>query len=129
MSMDPKVQRCTFQFRWYRTFGHEVTSSGFIRSQFDNCLYSFRDSKNQLTGVLGAHVDDTVIKGGEGEEHNQAIESLRRRFPYRKWRVGAGEFCGVQYTECSEAEEITYFPKNYAEHLRPISLSQEPQRN
>ena len=115
-------------FNWYHTFNQEALTNGFFRSQFDNCLYFFRDSSNRLTGVLGAHVDDTIT-GGEGEEYQQAIETLKRRFPYRKWRVGSGEFCGVQYRQDPESLEISYNQKEYAEHLRPISMSKERQRN
>ena len=111
---------------WYNTFDEAVRSIGFERSQFDNCLYFLRDPKNQneLCAVLGAHVDDTII-GGSGKAYEDAVKALRARFPYRKWRVGHGEFCGVQYSQNPQTYEITYHQSEYAKHLRPICISKE----
>ena len=73
-------------------------------------------------GVLGAHVDDSIT-GGEGKAYETAISLLKQRFPYRKWRVGAGEFCGVQYTQDPTTHEIVYQQREYAQYLKPISMS------
>ena len=53
----------------------------------------------------------------------KAIARLKARFPSRKWRVGAGEFCGVYYSQDPRTYEITYSQKEYSQHLRPINLS------
>ena len=82
---------------WYKVFNDEVVAAGFERSKYDSCLYWMREG-GRLTGVLGAHVDDTVT-GGEGSRYNDAIKRLRARFPYRKWRVREGEFCGTHYCQ------------------------------
>ena len=111
-------------FNWYRTFDEAAQQVGFQKSQFDNCLYFFRDSTSTLSGVLGAHVDDTIT-GGEGAEFEAAIASLKQRFPYRKWRIGNGEFCGTMYTQDPLSKEITYQQADYAKHLRPISMSRD----
>ena len=113
---------------WYRTFDAEARAVGFLRSSFDNCLYFLRSSDNTLSGVLGAHVDDTMT-GGSGDEYQAAIARLRERFPYRKWRVGQGEFCGVMYAQDQSSFEISYQQQEYAKHLRPILLSKERRKN
>ena len=82
-------------FNWWSTFDRTAQEVGWERSQFDNCLYFLRDANNTLVGTLGAHVDDTII-GDQGEVYQQAMEKLKNRFPHRKWRVGSGEFCGIQ---------------------------------
>ena len=110
-------------FWWYEAFDAEARAVGFERSQFDGCVYFFRQpGTKELRGVLGAHVDDSIT-GGEGEAYEKAIARLKARFPYRKWRVGAGEFCGVYYSQDPRTYEITYNQKEYSQHLRPISLS------
>ena len=77
---------------WYRTFDEEACGFGWERSKLDPCLYFLRDDvSNKLVGVMGVHVDDTAI-GGQGTKFNKAVELLKQRFPYRKWRVGSGEF-------------------------------------
>ena len=115
-------------FNWWVTFDNAAQDIGWERSQFDNCLYFLRSSQGELIGVLGAHVDDTIT-GGEGPVYEEAIAQLKRRFLYRKWRIGSGEFCGIQYQQNPETWEITYHQKEYAENLKPISLSRARMQN
>eukprot|EP00435_Cladocopium_sp_Y103_P058196 s1061_g20.t1 len=106
---------------WYSTFDSEVLAGGWIKSKFDNCLYYLRDESNKLVGILGVHVDDTAI-GGHGPKFEAAVAKLRGRFPYRKWRVGSGEFCGALYAQDATTKEITMSQKNFAETLKPASI-------
>ena len=112
---------------WFKEFDSQTRAAGFQPSIFDPCLYYFRHRAQQLTGILGAHVDDTIT-GGEGEEYKRAIEKLKARFRYRKWRQGSGEFCGVQYFQDPVSKEITYEQKVYAQHIRPINLTKDRQK-
>ena len=111
-------------YQWYTTFDEAAQQAGFRKSSFDNCLYFFYNSEGVLAGTLGAHVDDTIT-GGKGEAYEQAIAELKRRFPYRKWRVGGGEFCGILYTQNPHTFEVTYQQAEYARNLRPVALSRE----
>ena len=111
-------------FQWYQTFDAEARKVGFQRSSFDSRLYFFRDSSNSLSGALGAHVDDTMT-GGRGAEYDEAIAHLKSRFPYRKWRVGSGEFCGVVYAQNPHSFEISFQQSEYAKHIRPINMSKQ----
>eukprot|EP00434_Breviolum_minutum_P004560 symbB.v1.2.004023.t1/scaffold227.1/size261201/9 len=111
-------------FNWYSTLDQAAIELGWCRSQFDSCLYYLRDSTGELCGVMGSHVDDTIT-GGNGTTYDEAIRRLKTRFPYRKWRVGSGEFCGVQYMQDPHSKEIRYHQKEYAQHLRPIYLTKE----
>ena len=113
---------------WFTTFDTETKAVGWQQSQFDKCLYFLRDQSGALVGILGAHVDDTIT-GGHGPVYEQAIAALKRRFPYRKWRIRSGEFCGVQYRQCPQSFNITYGQKEYAEHMRPINLTKERLKN
>ena len=110
---------------WYVVFDQAVRDAGFVRSRFDPCLYYTREN-GKLTGVLGAHVDDTAT-GGTGATHNKAIAFLKQRFPYRKWRIGNGDFCGSIYNQCPKTFEITMSQSTYAESLKPISMSRTRQ--
>lgn len=111
-------------FNWWVTFDSEARDLGWERSQFDSCLYYLRDSEKQLVGVMGAHVDDTIT-GGSGPKYQEIIDKLKSRFPYRKWRVGSGEFCGALYRQDPVTKEISYGQREYADHLRSITLSKE----
>ena len=115
-------------FNWYQMFSSSVSEHGWLKSQFDSCLFYLRDPQGNLVGVLAAHVDDTIV-AGEGPVFDEAVRKLKAKFPYRKWRVGSGEFCGIQYIQCPTSFEITYHQQEYAKHLRPISMSKERARN
>ena len=43
-------------WQWYKEFHQRACEAGFQRSAFDPCLYYFRNSRDELSGVLGAHV-------------------------------------------------------------------------
>ena len=109
---------------WYCEFDRVATSAGFSRSKFDNCLYLCYGANNELQGILGAHVDDTIT-GGKGEIYEQAIRILRERFPFRKWRTGAGEFLGTVYTQDPTTFEIRFQQAEYANHIQPIKISKD----
>ena len=84
-------------------------------------------STGQLTGIVGAHVDD-IITGGHGPEYEQCLSHLKNRFPFRKWRCGNGALCGVQYNQDPNSFEITYHQKEYAQHMKPIHMTRERSR-
>ena len=110
---------------WYCEFNRVALEAGFVRSKFDNCLYLYcYNQKNQLEGILGAHVDDTIT-GGSGTTYTKAVEMLRSRFPFRKWRSGTGEFLGTIYTKKLDTMEISFQQKEYAEHITPIRVSKD----
>ena len=68
-------------FEWWQAFDQEARALGFQRSQFDSCVYFFRcPESNALTGILGAHVDDSIT-GGEGAAYEHALSLLKKRFP------------------------------------------------
>eukprot|EP00435_Cladocopium_sp_Y103_P016757 s3691_g4.t1 len=106
---------------WYKVFDQEVLRAGFCRSKFDSCLYFLRNAEGKLCGLLGAHVDDTVC-GGQGEEFKQALSHLKNRFPYRKWRVAEGEFCGCHYRQDPKSFEIVMTQTTFASNLKPAYL-------
>ena len=109
---------------WYKEFDKVAIESGFIRSKFDSCLYLCFGASGRLEGIMGAHVDDTIT-GGHGETYDKAVATLRRRFPFRKWRSGEGEFLGTVYRQDPHTFEITYQQKDYALNITPIKVSKE----
>lgn len=107
---------------WHRTFDTEALKLGWTRSILDPCLYTLRCPKTQkLVGIMGIHVDDTAV-GGDGHYFEEVLGQMRSRFPFRKWRIGNGEFCGALYEQCEKTSEITMSQQSFAEGLRPASI-------
>lgn len=71
---------------------------------------------------MGVHVDDTAL-GGSGTKFDQAVRQLKDRFPYRKWRVQSGEFCGAFYIQDPKTKEITMSQQTFAEKIRPAHIA------
>ena len=104
---------------WFKEFSSHVQSLGWCQSKLDPCLYTLREGEN-LVGVMGVHVDDTAL-GGMGPKFEESIVSLRRRFPYRKWRIGEGEFCGSWYRQEKDGS-IHMSMESFSDKLRPINV-------
>ena len=84
-------------------------------------MYQLRDTSNNLCGILGVHVDDLAL-GGSGELFQKSIDQLRQRFPFRKWRVRSGEFCGAMYSQDQDGT-IHMNMKTSAEKIRPANIT------
>ena len=106
---------------WHKTFDEEAIKIGWERSRYDACLYFLRDEQQKLCGIMGVHVDDTAI-GGMGPKFQAAVDALKKRFPYRKWRKGEGEFCGSYYTQDPATKSIQMSQKMFAEKMKPASI-------
>ncbi len=74
---------------WFRCLAHALKSVGFKPCRFDPCLFTFREG-GRITGIYGIHVDDCAT-GGEGPGYNKALEALKTKFEFRKWRVNDGD--------------------------------------
>ena len=61
--------------------------------------------------------------GGEGEKFDNAIKALKERFPYRKWRVGEGEFCGAYYRQYPSTGKISMNQSAFADNLKPTNIA------
>ena len=108
---------------WYKTLDQALKAAGFERSRLDRCLYYMRE-RGELTGVFGVHVDDSVT-GGQGERYNQALEHLKGRFEFRKWRVQDGDFCGARYVQDPNTFEISMSQESFVSKIRPLHLSRK----
>ena len=109
---------------WFREFASFVTSNGWTQSVLDQCIFTLRDPKDpqQLLAVMGVHVDDTALGGDESNPvFCKALQCLKDRFPYRKWRTQSGEFCGAWYTQ-SEDMSIEMSMESFANNIRPVNV-------
>lgn len=107
---------------WFETFRNAAIEGGWTQSKYDSCLFTLRSAQDQsLIGIMGVHVDDTAL-GGAGEEFKAAVTRLREKFPYRKWRIGSGDFCGAFYTQCPKTKAIHMSMKDCASKMRPANI-------
>ena len=75
---------------------------------------------------MGVHVDDTAV-GGFGKLFEDSIAQPKSRFPYRKWRVKSGEFCGAWYAQSTDGTirtDMDSLPRKFAPSMRPGTMRQ-----
>lgn len=83
---------------------------------------------SRLVGVMGVHVDDAAL-GGSGSSFEQAVARLKSRFPYRKWRVQSGEFCGAFYLQDPKTKAICMSQQTFAENIRAAFIPKGADNN
>ena len=106
---------------WFKEFSCFVKTIGRRQSVLDPCLFTLRDPRSEaLVGIMGVHVDDTAV-GGTGAMFEESIRQLKHRFPYRKWRITEGEFCGAWYKQ-DPSKAIHMTMKAFADKIRPINI-------
>ena len=106
--------------KWFMKFDKTVKNLGWKQSKLDHCIY-FLWHERQLQGVLGVHVDDVVL-GGRGRGFEESVQNLRSIFPFRKWKIGSGRFCGSELTQCPTTHAITVSQESFAERLEKPKL-------
>ena len=109
---------------WFGKFQKTVTTLSWKQSKLDPCVYMLWDEgvrEPQLVGVLGVHVDDVLI-GGRGPMFEQSLADLREAFPFRKWKVGAGSFCGAELRQDAHTFDIEISQTSFAENMSKPKL-------
>ena len=107
---------------WFATFRETASNAGWVQSTLDSCLFTLRcPTTNKLEGIMRVHVDDTAL-GGSGKRFEQAVAALKARFPYRKWRVNSGEFCGAFYTQCPKSKQIVMSMQQFAHSMKSVNI-------
>ena len=108
---------------WYRKLDSELHAAGFERSKIDSCIYYMHED-GKLSGVYGIHVDDCAT-GGSGKKYEDALNYLKQKIEFRKWRNHDGDFCGARYTQDPVSKVISMSQQAFAQKLRPLHFSRE----
>ena len=77
---------------WWKCFSDELVGLGMKVSQLDLCCFLWH-REGALQGILAFHVDDLIFAGSCMFEQT-ILEPLRKRFPFKHWKVGEAEFLG-----------------------------------
>ena len=109
---------------WFKECASFVVSCGWSQSKLDQCLFTLRDRRDpsKLVAAMGVHVDDTALGGDlSNPVFINALSKLKNRFPYRKWKIHKGEFCGAWYTQKTD-KSIHMSMQSFAERIRPVNV-------
>ena len=86
------------------------------------CINNFRSNVGNPEGILCVHVDDTIC-GGSGSLFSESATALRHRFPFRKWQVEEGMFCGSKYVQNKDTKDIMITQAEFAVKVTKVPMS------
>ena len=110
--------------KWFGKFQNTVTQQKWKQSKLDPCVYMLWDERQvqpKLVGILGVHVDDVLI-GGRGELFENSLQNLKKAFPFRKWKIGSGSFCGSELKQDENTFDIEVSQVSFAENMSKPKL-------
>ena len=111
---------------WYRRLTQELVACGFEQVPSDRCIYVLRDRSNrdQVLGIIGAHVDDLLIAGcspSVNARFEEAMRNLIARLPFgeRKYADTASVvYTGLNLRQNPQTRSITVDQNHYIEKLK-----------
>ena len=109
--------------RWWMKFDAVMTSIGFIRSTFDVCVSLLSEVLLETWRESCVFMWTTQFCGGSGSLFSKALTALRHRFPFRKWQVGEGMFCGSKCVQNKDTKEVVISQTEFAVKITEVHMS------
>ena len=109
-------------YLWYVAITEELMSLGFEASPFDPCMFVLRNDRQQLSGVLGLHVDDGICAGDE--YFLSKIDLLEQKYPFGSKKLHKFTFTGIDMTQLPDYT-IQMSQSNYVKAIQSIPISRD----
>jgi transposase InsO family protein len=110
-------------YLWFQTLQEELKSLGFKPSPFDPCVFVLRHpNSNDLSGVLGIHVDDGIY-GGDQFFQNQ-ISKLEEKYPFGSKKSQSFTFTGIDLHQNPD-NSIELSQSQYIRNINPIVMKSD----
>ncbi|XP_063726781.1 uncharacterized protein LOC134854457 [Symsagittifera roscoffensis] len=110
---------------WYDRVRKELLSLSCQVSQFDSCLFIWRDPQNNVSGVLCVHVDDFAYSGTVGFK-NEVIDKISMIFDVGKQSDLPCSYLGVQLDR--EERGILIQQQKYIQAIEEIDVPSDATR-
>ena len=116
------LQDASLRFHWkVRTVFKEM---GLEQSKLDPAVFYMRDSKGEVAGIIGSHVDDFMI-AGTPEWTDKMVEDIGSKFELGSVEKDNFMYCGHRVIQ-DEAGNIKLSQDEYAKEVKDLYIS--PQR-
>ena len=116
------LQDASLRFHWkVRTVFKEM---GLVQSKLDPAVFYQKNSKGEVIGIIGSHVDDFMIAGTE-EWTSKMVEEIGKRFELGSVERDNFLYCGHRVIQDTEGN-ITLDQNEYAANVKELYIS--PQR-
>ncbi|CAE7299984.1 RE1, partial [Symbiodinium sp. KB8] len=121
---------------FYKELCKQLLALGFTRHPLEPCVFMLY-TEQQLSGVLGMHVDDGV--GGGDARFNAKLQELAKTLPFGSRKTGEFVFTGIhlqqlpdQSIKASQSSYVQNIPQidiGRPRRLTPDALITEPERS
>ena len=111
--------------RWWQSFTAVLRGLGMHQSVLDPCVFYWygNDDVTALKGVIALHVGDMII-GGDSSFHATVLHNLKKRYPFKDWAEGQGDFLGRRLTQLADYS-IRIEQSTYAKNIQTIDIGRE----
>ena len=117
-----RLNRCIYGLNdasraWYSKVRNTLTSLGGSVCSYDNCMFLWHDSLNNLDGMLVCHVDDFAFTGTKNF-HDTVIGSLKKLLKISSHDTESFKYLCLDVTQ--DEREITILQDNYINSITPV---------
>ena len=116
------LQDASLRFHWkVRAVFKQM---GLVQSRLDPAVFYMRNSKGEVTGIIGSHVDDFLV-AGSAEWTEEMVKGIADRFELGTVEKNNFLYCGHRVKQDAEGN-ITLDQNEYAADIKDLYIS--PQR-
>ena len=122
-----KLKRCIYGLNdaprsWFLKISGALISLRGVQSAYDNALFMWHDSCNNIIGILAMHVDDFVCSGNEYFEKD-IISTLKKKFLVGTHEYGTFKYLGLNVIQSETG--ITLDQNLYTSTIQPIEINKD----
>ena len=112
--------------RWYLRLHKSLTKLGWVRSRFDAAMWTLRDERGKLHGIVLSHVDDLLL-GGDSVAKD-SLDQLGAELGFGSLETGSFSYCGKEIKQLPD-KSIEISMKSYHENMSTVPIAVERRKH
>ena len=132
--------------RWYHRVWKYLKKLGGLEYTTEPCVWTFRNAKGEIIGLVLMYVDDALIACAPTTEGNSLLKQIRGLYEWGSWESKSFVQCGAKITQAydphlkqwdgftvsmedyaSEIQLLNISPNRHAGYTAPVTAYEQPQ--